>query len=113
MAGAESFGNIFKIPELRRRILFTLGLLVVYRIGAHILADLGVRRVRLLTNNPAKHDDLEAFGLAIDERVPLHLPVHPESIRYLRTKRDRLGHLLPDDLDAGDGGPEAAPSADR
>jgi 3,4-dihydroxy 2-butanone 4-phosphate synthase/GTP cyclohydrolase II len=69
-----------------------------YGIGAQILADLGVRNLRLLTNNPAKYHGLEGFGLTITERVGLHLPVHPESEHYLRTKRDRMGHLLPDDL---------------
>jgi 3,4-dihydroxy 2-butanone 4-phosphate synthase/GTP cyclohydrolase II len=56
--------------------------------------------MRLLTNNPAKYSGLEGFGLTITERVGLHLPVHPESERYLRTKRDRMGHLLPGDLGA-------------
>jgi 3,4-dihydroxy 2-butanone 4-phosphate synthase/GTP cyclohydrolase II len=69
-----------------------------YGIGAQILADLGVHQLRLLTNNPAKYRGLEGFGLTITERVGLHLPAHPESEHYLRTKRDRLGHLLPDDL---------------
>jgi 3,4-dihydroxy 2-butanone 4-phosphate synthase/GTP cyclohydrolase II len=71
-----------------------------YGIGAQILVELGVRNLRLLTNNPAKYSGLEGFGLTITERVGLHLPVHPESERYLRTKRDRMGHLLPDDLGA-------------
>ena len=70
-----------------------------YAIGAQILVDLGVRNLRLLTNNPAKYRGLEGFGLTITERVGLHLPAHPESEHYLRTKRDRMGHLLPDDLD--------------
>jgi 3,4-dihydroxy 2-butanone 4-phosphate synthase/GTP cyclohydrolase II len=68
-----------------------------YGIGAQILAELGVGRLRLLTNNPAKYRGLEGFGLTITERVPLHLDVHPEAEHYLRTKRDRMGHLLPDD----------------
>ena len=69
-----------------------------YGIGAQILVDLGVRNLRLLTNNPAKYGGLDGFGLTITERVPLHLAVHPEAEQYLRTKRDRMGHLLPDDL---------------
>ena len=69
-----------------------------YGVGAQILADLGVGRLRLLTNNPAKYGGLEGFGLTITERVPLHLSVHPEAERYLQTKRDRLGHLLPAEL---------------
>jgi 3,4-dihydroxy 2-butanone 4-phosphate synthase/GTP cyclohydrolase II len=68
-----------------------------YGIGAQILAELGVHRLRLLTNNPAKYRGLEGFGLTITERVPLHLDVHPEAEHYLRTKRDRMGHLLPGD----------------
>jgi 3,4-dihydroxy 2-butanone 4-phosphate synthase/GTP cyclohydrolase II len=71
-----------------------------YGIGAQILVDLGVRKLRLLTNNPAKYGGLEGFGLTVTERVPLHLAVHPEAEQYLRTKRDRMGHLLPDDLAA-------------
>ena len=71
-----------------------------YGIGAQILADLGVRNLRLLTNNPAKYRGLEGFGLSVLERVPLHLEVHPEAEEYLRTKRDRMGHLLPPDIDA-------------
>ena len=71
-----------------------------YGIGAQILVDLGVSNLRLLTNNPAKYSGLHGFGLKVIERVPLHLDVHPEAEEYLRTKRDRMGHLLPDDLAA-------------
>ncbi|HUF99545.1 MAG TPA: bifunctional 3,4-dihydroxy-2-butanone-4-phosphate synthase/GTP cyclohydrolase II [Ilumatobacter sp.] len=67
-----------------------------YGIGAQILADLGLTTIRLLTNNPAKHDDLDDYDLTITERVPLHVPAHPEAQRYLDTKRLRMGHLLPD-----------------
>ncbi len=72
-----------------------------YGIGAQILAELGVTKLRLLTNNPAKYRGLEGFGLEVVERVPLQLDVHPEAERYLGTKRDRMGHLLPDDLRSG------------
>ncbi|MFC0082333.1 bifunctional 3,4-dihydroxy-2-butanone-4-phosphate synthase/GTP cyclohydrolase II [Aciditerrimonas ferrireducens] len=65
-----------------------------YGIGAQILVDLGVSRMRLLTNNPAKYGGLEGFGLDIVERVPLRPRVNPENVSYLRTKRERLGHLL-------------------
>lgn len=68
-----------------------------YGVGAQILADLGAHRLRLMTNNPEKYGGLEGFGLTITERVPIHLRVHPEAERYLRTKRDRMGHLLPHD----------------
>jgi 3,4-dihydroxy 2-butanone 4-phosphate synthase / GTP cyclohydrolase II len=66
-----------------------------YGIGAQILVDLGITTMRLMTNNPAKRGGLEGFGLEIVERVPLHTTPNEENIRYLRTKRDRLGHLLP------------------
>ncbi|WP_051267176.1 bifunctional 3,4-dihydroxy-2-butanone-4-phosphate synthase/GTP cyclohydrolase II [Nakamurella lactea] len=63
-----------------------------YGTGAQVLADLGVRSMRLLTNNPAKRAGLEGYGLHIVERVPLPLSVNPENLRYLTTKRDRMGH---------------------
>ena len=65
-----------------------------YGIGAQILVDLGVTTMRLMTNNPAKRGGLEGYGLHIVERVPIHVEPNEENIRYLRTKRDRLGHLL-------------------
>ncbi|MFZ9041816.1 MAG: bifunctional 3,4-dihydroxy-2-butanone-4-phosphate synthase/GTP cyclohydrolase II [Ilumatobacteraceae bacterium] len=66
-----------------------------YGIGAQILADLGLSTIRLLTNNPSKYGGLEGYGLTITERVPINVPVHPEAERYLATKRDRMGHLIP------------------
>lgn len=75
-----------------------------YGIGAQILADLGVSRLRLLTNNPAKYRGIDGFGLEVVERVPLHLDVHPEAAGYLRTKRDRMGHLLPESISAAPAG---------
>ncbi len=66
-----------------------------YGIGAQILADLGLTTIRLLTNNPAKYGGLEGFGLTITERVPLHVPIHPEAQRYVDTKRERMGHFIP------------------
>jgi 3,4-dihydroxy 2-butanone 4-phosphate synthase / GTP cyclohydrolase II len=69
-----------------------------YGTGAQILADLGIRSMRLLTNNPAKRAGLEGYGLEIVGRVGLPVRPHPENVRYLRTKRDRMGHLL-DELD--------------
>lgn len=68
-----------------------------YGTGAQILADLGVRSMRLLTNNPAKRAGLEGYGLSIIERVPLAIEPTVENERYLRTKRDRMGHDLPGD----------------
>src|SRR5215467_12690877 len=71
-----------------------------YGTGAQILHDLGVRSMRLLTNNPAKRAGLEGYGLEISGREPMPVRPHPENVRYLRTKRDRMGHLL-DGLEAG------------
>ncbi len=65
-----------------------------YGIGSQILVDLGVTTMRLLTNNPAKYGGLDGFGLQIVERVPLQTRPNPENLRYLRTKRERMGHLL-------------------
>jgi 3,4-dihydroxy 2-butanone 4-phosphate synthase/GTP cyclohydrolase II len=65
-----------------------------YGLGAQILADLGLTSMRLMTNNPAKYAGLEGYGLSISERVPLETSPTRENIAYLRTKRDRFGHLL-------------------
>jgi len=65
-----------------------------YGTGAQILYDLGVRSMRLLTNNPAKRAGLEGYGLTILGREALPVRLHPENVRYLRTKRDRMGHLF-------------------
>lgn len=67
-----------------------------YGVGAQILGDLGVTRLRLMTNNPAKYQGLAGNGLTIDELIPLHVPIHPEAERYIETKRGRLGHHPPD-----------------
>jgi 3,4-dihydroxy 2-butanone 4-phosphate synthase / GTP cyclohydrolase II len=66
-----------------------------YGIGAQVLYDLGVRKIRLMTNNPRKRAGLEGHGLQVVERVPLSAGVHEANRRYLETKRDKLGHLLP------------------
>jgi len=65
-----------------------------YKAGAHILFDLGVRKVRLLTNNPDKVRALEEYGLTITERVPLEVPPRSANREYLQTKRTKFGHLL-------------------
>ena len=65
-----------------------------YGIGAQILVDLGVRKLRLLTNNPKKIVGLEGYGLHIAERVPIEVPANETNRKYLSTKRDKLGHLL-------------------
>ncbi|HEY3064606.1 MAG TPA: bifunctional 3,4-dihydroxy-2-butanone-4-phosphate synthase/GTP cyclohydrolase II [Methylomirabilota bacterium] len=65
-----------------------------YGIGAQILVDLGVKNLRLLTNNPKKRVGLEAYGLHFVERVPIEIPANDSNRKYLSTKRDKLGHLL-------------------
>ncbi len=65
-----------------------------YGTGAQILCDLGVKSMRLLTNNPDKRVGLEGYGLQVVDRVPLPITPNPENVRYLRTKRDRMGHDL-------------------
>jgi 3,4-dihydroxy 2-butanone 4-phosphate synthase/GTP cyclohydrolase II len=73
-----------------------------YGIGAQILFDVGVRTMRLLTNNPAKRAGLEGYGLAIVERVPLETRPTDQNLAYLRAKREKLGHLL-SNLEAEEG----------
>lgn len=65
-----------------------------YGLGAQILVDLGVKRMRLLTNNPKKIIGLEGYGLKVEERVPIEMPPGVDNECYLRTKHDKLGHLL-------------------
>jgi 3,4-dihydroxy 2-butanone 4-phosphate synthase/GTP cyclohydrolase II len=65
-----------------------------YGIGAQILRDLGARRLRVLTNNPVKFIGLKGYGLEIVERVPLEIPPSGETLRYLKTKKEKLGHIL-------------------
>jgi 3,4-dihydroxy 2-butanone 4-phosphate synthase/GTP cyclohydrolase II len=71
-----------------------------YGIGSQILVDLGISTMRLMTNNPQKYGGLDGYGLQIVERVPLHVAPTSENIAYLRTKQDKLGHLL--DLEQGE-----------
>ena len=65
-----------------------------YGIGAQILRDLGLRNIRLITNNPKKIEGLQTYGVTVRERVPIEVPPHPGNIRYLRTKQEKLGHLF-------------------
>jgi len=65
-----------------------------YGIGSQILYDLGVRKIRLLTNNPKKIYGLEGFGLEVVERIPITIDPNTHNERYLKTKKDKLGHLL-------------------
>lgn len=75
-----------------------------YGVGAQVLYDLGLRRVRFLTNNPTKRVGLEAYGITVVEQVPIEVPPNPHNIRYLRTKRDRMGHTIHLDNCEFDGG---------
>jgi len=75
-----------------------------YGIGAQVLYDLGLRRVQILSNNPQKRVGLEAFGLTVVEQVPIEGPTNPHNIRYLRTKRDRMGHTIHLDSNEEDDG---------
>jgi 3,4-dihydroxy 2-butanone 4-phosphate synthase / GTP cyclohydrolase II len=63
-------------------------------IGNQILAELGITTMRLLTNNPKKVSGVEAYGLKVTEQMPIEMPPHPENVRYLTAKRDKLGHKL-------------------
>jgi len=65
-----------------------------YGIGAQILADLGLKKIQLLTNNPRKIVGLEGYGLQVVERIPLEVEPNPSNLRYLKTKKDKLGHNL-------------------
>ena len=72
-----------------------------YRVAAEMLLDLGVRRARLLTNNPAKIEGLERYGVEVVGRVPLGISPNPSNLGYLRTKREKMGHLFPKDATVG------------
>jgi 3,4-dihydroxy 2-butanone 4-phosphate synthase/GTP cyclohydrolase II len=69
-----------------------------YGLGAQILRYLGVRKMRLLTNNPKKIAGLSGYGLEVVDQVPLSTPPNPSNTKYLRTKREKLGHLLPPEI---------------
>lgn len=70
-----------------------------YGLGAQVLIDLGVKKIRYLTNSPSKLAGLEGYDLEIVERVPLVVEPNSASLRYLQTKRDKMGHLLDEELD--------------
>ena len=65
-----------------------------YGIGAQILADIGVHKMRLLTNNPKKIVGLEGYGLTLTERVPIEICPNENNIQYLQTKKEKMGHIL-------------------
>jgi 3,4-dihydroxy 2-butanone 4-phosphate synthase / GTP cyclohydrolase II len=66
-----------------------------YRVAAEMLLDLGVRKARLLTNNPAKVEGLQRYGVEVVERLPLGISPNPSNLGYLRTKSEKMGHLFP------------------
>jgi 3,4-dihydroxy 2-butanone 4-phosphate synthase/GTP cyclohydrolase II len=85
-----------------------------YGVGAQMLSDLGLTHMRLMTNNPAKYGGLEGYGLEITSRVPLDTDANPENVRYLETKRDRLGHSIsPEGGSAKSGTPEGIEEAEQ
>jgi 3,4-dihydroxy 2-butanone 4-phosphate synthase/GTP cyclohydrolase II len=65
-----------------------------YGVGAQILVDLGLETIRLITNNPKKIVGLEGYGLKITDRVPIEIPPVIENFEYLKTKKDKMGHLI-------------------
>ena len=65
-----------------------------YGLGAQILVDLGLKTIRLLTNNPKKLVGLEGYGLEIVQQVPIQVKPNPHNAKYLKTKREKMGHLL-------------------
>ena len=69
-----------------------------YRAAAEMLLDLGVWRVRLLTNNPAKIEGLESYGVDVVERISLGMSPNPSNLGYLQTKREKMGHLFPEPM---------------
>ena len=65
-----------------------------YGIGAQILMDLGIRKIKLMTNNPKKIIGLNGYGIKIVERIPLQIPARKENMKYLSTKKEKMGHLF-------------------
>jgi len=65
-----------------------------YGIGAQILSDLNVKKIRLMTNNPLKLNGITGYGLEIVERVPIEMHTHNENTHYLHTKKEKMGHIL-------------------
>jgi len=65
-----------------------------YGVGAQILRDLGISKIRLITNNPVKRAALEGYGLQIVENIPIEITANPYNEFYLKTKKDRMGHIL-------------------
>lgn len=89
-----------------------------YSLGAQVLVDLGLKKIRIMTNNPAKYAALQGFDLEIVERVPLVCKPHKDNLRYLSTKRDRMGHLLdcsdtPESAHQGEEAGKRAPGSEQ
>ena len=78
-----------------------------YGIGAQVMTDLGLKKIRFMTNNPKKVAGLEGYGLEITEWVPLHIKPNPHNRRYLQTKADKMGHVLPPESIQVDGSEQA------
>ena len=66
-----------------------------YGIGAQILRAVGISKIKLLTNNPSKRVGLKGYGLEITERVPLEVKLNPQNFDYMKTKKNKMGHILP------------------
>jgi 3,4-dihydroxy 2-butanone 4-phosphate synthase/GTP cyclohydrolase II len=79
--------------EANRKLGFGMDLRE-YGLGAQILADLGLKTIRLLTNNPRKDVGLDGYGLNIVEQVPIRVKPNPHNVKYLKTKQKKMGHLL-------------------
>jgi 3,4-dihydroxy 2-butanone 4-phosphate synthase/GTP cyclohydrolase II len=80
-----------------------------YQVAAEMLLDLGVHRAALLTNNPAKIEGLRSHGIEVVERLPVQVEPNPFNLRYLRTKKEKLGHLYPASILHG-GPPDERPN---
>lgn len=84
-----------------------------YSLGAQVLVDLGLKKIRIMTNNPAKYVALQGFDLEIVERVPLVCKPHESNARYMKTKRDRMGHILDGCMFEGESKPRQARKAGK